>query len=52
MHWNPLIEKIQKSLAGWKGKLLSLRGRVTMINALLLAILTWYLSFYSLTWWV
>jgi len=45
--WVSLIDKVQRRLAGWKGRLLSLGGRITMINAVLSAILTYFLSFFS-----
>lgn len=31
--WIPLIEKVQKKLVGWKGRMLSMRERITIINA-------------------
>ena len=42
----PLIEKVQKRLAGWKGMLLSLGSGLTMINAVLSAFTTYSLSFF------
>lgn len=33
--WNPLINKIEKRLQSWKGSLLSLGGRVTLLNSVL-----------------
>ena len=42
----PLINKVQRRLADWKGKLLSLGGRITIINAVLYAAPTYFLSFF------
>jgi len=50
--WRPLIHRIQKRLAGWKGKMLSLEGRITMINTVLSAMHTYFLSFFSLPRWI
>ena len=50
--WIPLIENVQKRLAGSKGRLLSLGGRVTMINAVLSTIPTYFLSFFLFPIWV
>jgi hypothetical protein len=30
-HWNFLLEKIEKKLKGWQGKLLSIGDRVTLL---------------------
>lgn len=35
--WLELIEKVERRLASWKGKLLSLGGRLTLINSVLSA---------------
>jgi hypothetical protein len=37
-HWEFLISKIEKKLQGWKEKLLSLGGKVTLIKSVLCAI--------------
>ena len=47
LYWKPRIKKIQKRLARWKGKLLSLGGRVTMINQSYLSM--YFISFFSLS---
>lgn len=36
--WQPLISKIENRLQTWKGSLLSLEGRVTLLNSVLSAI--------------
>ena len=43
-----LIDKIEKRLQGWKGSLLSLGGRVTLLNSVLSAIPLYWLSIYRL----
>ena len=52
LHWRPLIERIQKRLTGWRGKLLSLRVRITIINVVFSSIPTYFLSFFPLSRWV
>jgi len=49
--WSPLIDRMQRRLSGWKGKLISFGGRITMINALVAAIPMYFLSSYSLDGW-
>ncbi|KAK1264649.1 hypothetical protein QJS04_geneDACA024279 [Acorus gramineus] len=34
-HWDPLIDRFERRLAGWKGKLLSWGGRLTLLQAVL-----------------
>ena len=43
-NWNPLLEKIQKKLAGWKGKLLNLVGRLVPTNAVIIGIPLYWMS--------
>jgi len=50
--WLPLIEKVQRRLTGWKGRLLSLGERITMVDTVLYAISTYFLSFFQLPRWV
>lgn len=33
IYWNQLIERIQNKLVGWKGKLLSLAGKIQLLKA-------------------
>lgn len=40
----PIIDKVDRRLAGWIPSLLSWEGRVTMINAVLSTIPTYYMS--------
>lgn len=46
--WQPLITKIENRLQTWKGSLLSLGGRVTLLNSVLSAIPIYWLSIYRL----
>ena len=46
--WQILIDKIEKKLQTWKGSLLSLGGRVTLLNSVLSAIPLYWLSIYRL----
>ncbi|XP_058757397.1 uncharacterized protein LOC131630651 [Vicia villosa] len=45
--WKDLIGVIRKRLAVWRGKNLSLAGRVVLINAVINAIPIYYLSFFK-----
>lgn len=38
--WNSLVDKVEKRLQGWKSKLLSIGGRVTLFNTVISAIYT------------
>ena len=46
--WQILIDKIEKRLQGWIGYLLSLGGRVTLLNYVLSTIPLYWLSIYRL----
>lgn len=48
----PLIEKVEKRLGGWKGKLLSRGGRLQLVQSVLLAIPVYYMSCFKLPQWV
>jgi len=50
--WMPLIKKVEKKRYGWKGKLLSMGGRLTLVNSVLSAIPMYYMSVYKLPSWV
>jgi hypothetical protein len=45
--WSIIEEKFQKKLAGWKGNLLSLGGRLVLINSVLTSIAMFMLSFFE-----
>lgn len=44
--WNFLIDKFEKRLQGWKGNLLSIEGRITLINSILSSIPLYALYIY------
>ncbi|KAK2393020.1 hypothetical protein QL285_055002 [Trifolium repens] len=46
--WNPVIEVVQKRLASWKNKYVSLGGRVVLLNSVLSAIPIFYLSLFKM----
>ncbi|WMV24669.1 hypothetical protein MTR67_018054 [Solanum verrucosum] len=46
--WSSVIEKCEKKLARWKGQYLSLGGRVTLINSVLDAMLTYMMSLFPI----
>jgi hypothetical protein len=43
--WRLVEERLQKRLSSWKGKLLSLRGRLVLINSVLTNIIPFMISF-------
>ena len=47
----PLLDKIIKRIAGWRGKLLSYRGRLILIQACLASIPVYLLSFFKFPKW-
>ena len=46
--WNPILEKMERRLAGWKRLYLSKRGKVTLIKSTLSSLPTYFLSLLSL----
>jgi hypothetical protein len=46
-HWSMIEEKFQKKLASWKGNLLSVGGRLVLINSVLTSIAMSMLSFFE-----
>ena len=46
--WNPVVEKIEKRLAGWKRFYLSKGGRITLIKSTLSNLPTYYLSLFPI----
>ena len=48
VEWLPLIEKIEKRLQTWKGKLMSMGGEVTLLNSVVSAIPLYWLSLYKM----
>ena len=42
--WNPILERMEKRLAGWKRMYLSKGGKVTLIKSSLSSLLSYFLS--------
>ena len=47
--WEPVISKVAKRLDGWKKAFLSKGGRLTLIEAVLSAIPTYFLSLFRMS---
>ena len=45
--WRPIIHKIKANLSMWKGKLLSMAGRLCLIKLVIIASPLFYLSFFK-----
>lgn len=48
----PLIEKVERKLEGWKGKLISRGGRLQLINVVLSSIPVYFMTCFKLLRWV
>lgn len=46
--WNPVIEKMERRLSGWKRLYLSRGGRLTLLKSTLLSLLTYFLSLFTI----
>ena len=46
--WNPIIEKMEKRLSGWKRLYLSKGGRLTLLTSTLSSLPTYFLSFFTI----
>ena len=46
--WKPVLEKVEKRLALWKGKTLSRVGRLTLIKSVLNNLLMYYLNLFKI----
>ena len=46
--WNPVLERVEKKLSGWKRLYLSKGGRLTLSKSTLLSIPTYYLSLFTI----
>jgi len=44
--WEPIMDKVKARLSAWRGKCLSLAGRVCLIRSVLTSIPLFYLSFF------
>ena len=47
--WNPIIERMEKKLSGWKRLYLSEGGRFTLLKSTLSSLLTYYLSLFTIS---
>lgn len=45
--WKPVIDKFKSRLTRWKGRNLSIGGRVTLINSVLSVLPLYFFSFYK-----
>ena len=45
--WKVIEDKIEKKLSSWKGKLLSVGGRLVLINSVLTSLVMFMLSFFE-----
>ena len=45
--WNPILERMEKKLTGWKCLYLSKGGRLTSLKSTLSSLLTYYLSLFT-----
>ena len=46
--WNPILERVEKKLSGWKRLYLSKGGRLTLLKSTLSSIPTYYLSLFTI----
>ncbi|CAL5438187.1 unnamed protein product [Camellia sinensis] len=46
--WKPVVEKVKSKLAGWKRKMLSFAGRLTLVKSVTSALPVYYLSLFKL----
>ena len=46
--WNPILEKIERKLAGWKKLYLSKDGRLTLLKSTISSLPTYYLSLFTI----
>jgi hypothetical protein len=46
--WQTIENRIEKKLSGWKGKLLSVGGRLVLINSVLSSLPMFMMSFFEL----
>ena len=46
--WNPILERMEKKLSGWKWLYLSKGGRLTLLKSTLSSLPTYYLSLFTI----
>ena len=46
--WNPILERMEKKLSGWKWLYLSKDGRLTLLKSTLSSLLTYYFSLFTI----
>ena len=46
--WNPILERMEKKLSGWKRFYLSKSGRLTLLKSTLSSLLTYYFSLFTI----
>ena len=46
--WNPILERMEKKLSGWKWLYLSKGGRLTLLKSTLPSLPTYYLSLFTI----
>ena len=46
--WNPILEKMEKKLSGWKRLYLSKGGRLTLLKSTLSSLPTYFLSLFTI----
>ena len=46
--WNPILEKMEKKLSGWKRLYLSKGGRLTLLKSTLSGLPTYFLSLFTI----
>ena len=46
--WNPILERVEKKLSGWKRLYLSKGGRLTLLKSTLSSLPTYYLSLFTI----
>ena len=44
LDWQPVVEKVEKRLGGWRGRLLISGGRLVLVKAVLSTIPTYFMS--------
>ena len=47
--WNPILEKIERKLAGWKKLYLSKGGRLMLLKSMLSSLPTYFLSLFTIS---